>query len=72
MSIVIKIIIAILFVFIFFSLGSALYYLVHDKSGSNRSVKALTWRIGLSIVLFVLLIIGFAMGWIQPHAILSR
>lgn len=41
------------------SLGSALYFLLSDKSGSKRTVKALTFRIGLSILLFVLLMAGY-------------
>jgi len=52
---------------IFFSLGSALYYLVRDPGNSDRIVKALTWRIGLSLLLFVLLLIAFALGWISPR-----
>ncbi len=58
----------VLFIFtIFISLGSALYYLVQDKGESQRTIRALTWRIGLSFLLFVLLLIAFALGWIQPH-----
>jgi len=68
-TILIKAIIILFFIFIFFSLGSALYFLVSDKKNSERTVKALTWRIGLSFVLFILLIIAFALGWIHPHAI---
>ena len=69
MAIFIKAIIALFFLSIFFSLGSALYFLVHDKGDSTRIVKALTWRIGLSIALFILLMIAFALGWIKPHPI---
>lgn len=70
MAIIIKVIIVLFLGFIFFSLGSALYYLVRGKRGdSDRIVKALTWRIGLSMVLFILLFIAFALGWIQPHSI---
>jgi hypothetical protein len=69
MTLFIKAIVLLLFLFIFFSLASALYYLVTDKSGSNRVVKALTWRIGLSIVLFILLMIAFAFGWLTPHPV---
>jgi Protein of unknown function (DUF2909) len=68
-TILIKAIIIIFFIFIFFSLGSALYFLVSDKKNSERTVKALTWRIGLSFLLFILLFIAFALGWIHPHAI---
>lgn len=69
MTIVIKGVIIALLVFIFFSLGSALYFLVRDPAQSTRVVKALTWRIGLSLVLFGLLMAAFMMGWIQPHSI---
>lgn len=69
MTLFIKIIVCILFLFILFSLGSALYFLIHDKGDSDRIVKALTWRIGLSLLLFVLLFIAFALGWIAPHPI---
>jgi hypothetical protein len=68
MGMIIKAIVLLLFVFIFFSLGSALFYLVRDKKSSTRAVKALTWRIILSIIVFILLMIAFAMGWIKPHA----
>lgn len=69
MAMLIKGILILLFAFIFFSLGSALYYLVNDKGDSDRIVKALTWRIGLSFLLFIFLFIAFAMGWISPHQI---
>ncbi|HEX4044608.1 MAG TPA: twin transmembrane helix small protein [Gammaproteobacteria bacterium] len=70
MTLFIKGIVILLFLFILFALGSALYFLVNDKGNSDRIVKALTWRIGLSILLFVLLFIAFALGWITPHSIM--
>jgi hypothetical protein len=69
MTIIIKAILIFLFVFILFALGSALYYLVKEGGSSERIVKALTWRIGLSILLFLILMFSFAMGWITPHQI---
>ena len=69
MTIVIKGFIVALLLFIFFSLGSALYFLMRDPAQSTRVVKALTWRIGLSMVLFILLMAAFMMGWIQPNNI---
>ncbi len=63
-------IIVILFIFvILFCLGSGLFYLVRDKGESKRVAMALTWRIGLSITLFILLIIAFSLGWIKPHGL---
>lgn len=68
MTLIIKAIVIVLFIFILISLGSALYFLVHDKNRSDRIVKALTWRIALSIFLFILLFVAFAFGWITPHS----
>ncbi|NWG87603.1 MAG: twin transmembrane helix small protein [Hydrogenophilaceae bacterium] len=48
------------------SLASALIYLVKDKGGSDRTVKALTWRIALSLGLFLLLMIASYTGLIAP------
>ncbi|OGT62328.1 MAG: hypothetical protein A3E85_03700 [Gammaproteobacteria bacterium RIFCSPHIGHO2_12_FULL_45_12] len=69
MTIFIKAIIVLFLVCILYSLGSALYFLVQDKGDSNRMVKALTWRISLSLLLFVFLLVGFSLGWIKPHSI---
>lgn len=49
------------------SLGSALYYLLTDKGNSKRMVNSLTVRIGLSVALFVLLFVAWALGLVQPH-----
>jgi hypothetical protein len=49
---------------ILISLGSALFFLVRDKGQSLRTVKALAVRVGLSIVLFLLLMIGYKLGFI--------
>jgi len=49
------------------SLGTGLFHLVNDKGESKRMVKALTVRIVLSVALFVLLIIAWSQGLIQPH-----
>jgi hypothetical protein len=46
------------------SLGSALWFLIRDKGGSDRTVKALTVRISLSLVLFLLLMAGYHFGLI--------
>lgn len=51
-------------ILIIFSLGSALYYLVKDKGQSERTVKALTVRISLSIFLFAMLMASYYFGWI--------
>lgn len=64
-----KLVISIFILFILYSLGSGLVYLVRDKSRSTRVVKALTWRISLSLILFILLFVAYALGWIKPHSL---
>jgi len=59
---ILKIIAALFFLFIFASLASALYYMVKDKGQSTRMLKSLTLRIGLSIVLFAMLMLGYYFG----------
>ncbi|HEX8987296.1 MAG TPA: twin transmembrane helix small protein [Rhodocyclaceae bacterium] len=51
------------------SLGVALFGLVRDKGRSTRMVKALTFRVALSIGLFILLMLGIAVGVIVPHGV---
>ena len=46
------------------SLGSALYFLVKDRGSSMRTVRALALRVGLSLVLFILLMLSYRFGWI--------
>lgn len=36
---------------------------------SNRMVRALALRVGLSIALFVFILVSYKMGWIQPTGI---
>ena len=64
-----KILIIIVMLIILGSLASGLIFLVRDKGKTDRTVKALTWRIGLSISLFLFLLLAFKFHWITPHAI---
>jgi hypothetical protein len=61
-----KIFVAIAFVLIIGSLGSALFFLMRDKGRSNRTVQALAMRVGLSVTLFLLILAAYKLGWIQP------
>jgi hypothetical protein len=54
---------------ILWNLGSALYYLLVDRGQSKRTVNALTRRIGLSVALILLVILGIWTGVIQPHGV---
>jgi hypothetical protein len=60
----IKVIVVITLIVIVGSLFSALFFLSKDKTGGDRTVKALTIRIGLSILLFALLLVAGKFGLI--------
>jgi hypothetical protein len=70
MGSLVRIIVIVVFVGILVSLGSALYQLSRAGGDSRKMVRALTWRIGLSVVLFLLLMIAWYAGLIQPHGIM--
>ena len=64
-----KYVILIFFIFIIYSLASALFYMMKDGEGSKRMVKALTMRVGISIALFLVILFSFWMGWIKPAGV---
>ncbi|CAN7554038.1 twin transmembrane helix small protein [Pseudoduganella sp. LjRoot289] len=65
-----KILVAIAFILILASLGSALYYMMRQKGKNDqRMVRSLALRVGFSIALFVLILIGHKLGYIQPTGI---
>jgi putative copper export protein len=62
-----KYLVVAMLVLILISLGKALYHLTRSKpDDAGKMVKALAWRIGLSVALFVLLIVAYYSGWIDP------
>jgi len=64
----IRIVVVIVVIAIVFSLGSALFQLSRPGGDPQRMLRALTWRIGLSVALFLLLLLGWWGGFISPHA----
>jgi len=54
---------------IVFSLGKALFHLLRDGGSSGKSLRALTWRISLSVGLILVLIVGERMGVIAPRGV---
>ena len=68
---IIKAVVIIAFILIIFSLGSALFHLINHKNeeSSEKTVKALTFRISLSILLFIFLFIAVATGIFKPHGL---
>ena len=64
-----KIFILLMMLCILVALGSGLFFLVKDDGKTKRTVKALSLRIAISVVLFLLLFLGFALGFIKPHGV---
>ncbi|HEX7382343.1 MAG TPA: DUF2909 domain-containing protein [Nevskiaceae bacterium] len=54
-----------------FELVQAGYFMVADrkKPGSRRTAWALTRRVGLSILLIVLIVVGIRTGILHPHGV---
>jgi hypothetical protein len=65
----IKILIVLVLIAIVGSLGSALFHLSSKKGDPDKMARALTVRVGLSLVLFILLMIAWYNGLITPHGL---
>ncbi len=51
------------------SLGVGLFHLLKtpdERDSGDKVVKALTWRIGIWVVLFAFIVLSMKMGWITP------
>lgn len=57
-----KTLVVLLLLAVIASLFSGLFFLLRDGKGGRRTVRALTVRIALSLLLFALLMIGFQTG----------
>jgi TRAP-type C4-dicarboxylate transport system permease large subunit len=67
-----KIVLVFVFLVVIFELGQALYFMMTDRTGSSRTVWALTRRVAFSILLIVLIVIGIYTGVLHPHGIYVR
>lgn len=61
----VKVVVIIFMLVILYSLGSSFVFMVRDKGQGERALHRLTWRIGLSLVLLLLLYVMFQLGWIE-------
>ncbi len=52
------------------ALMAGLVFLVRDDGSRRRTVGALSLRIGLSLALIAFLVLGYFLGWIEPHGIM--
>lgn len=64
----IKVFIVIAMLAVLFSLFRSLYFLTTEKD-SKKTAKNLSWRIGISLLLFILIVIGIYTGAIEPHGL---
>ncbi len=72
-----KIVVALAFVAIFASLGSALFFMLRGgrsepgdgEAGKKRMAWALTVRIAVSVLVFLCILLAWKLGYIQPHGI---
>ena len=65
-----KFLILVMLVLILISLGKALFHLSSTRQEDGKKmVTALAWRIGLSVALFLLLILAYYKGWIEPQRV---
>ena len=68
----VKIVVLVLLVGVLVSLFSGLFFMNRDQGNSRRMLTALTIRISLSVLLFLVLFLAWRTGAIQPHGLLSR
>ncbi len=64
-----KIFVVVLLFIVIASLGSALFYMMKDRGDSKRMVRALTIRISVSVVAFLLILLFAATGIIEPNSV---
>ena len=62
-----KIVVVAALLAILYNLGAGLYFMMVENGGTGRTVGALTRRIGLSVLLILLVILGIWLGIIKPH-----
>lgn len=62
----VKSLIVLLLLAVLASLFSGLFFLQRDQGQRRRTVRALTTRIALSLVLFAVLLLAFHLGWLVP------
>jgi len=65
----VKLLVVLMLGAIVISLASALWQLTRGTGDSSKMLRALTWRIALSVLLFALLFITYSTGLITPHQV---
>jgi len=63
----IRVLVVLLLLAIVVSLFSGLFSLYRDRGTGTRTVRLLTWRVGLSLALFAVLLLAFRFGFIAGY-----
>jgi hypothetical protein len=64
-----KLLVFVFMTLIVFNLFRGLYFLVTGKEGGRGTARALSWRIGLSMLLFLILVALKLTGIVEPHGL---
>jgi hypothetical protein len=68
-----KYLVALAFLAILASLGSALFFMMRDgrdgKPKTSNMARALAFRVGFSVLLFLCILLAWKLGYIQPTGI---
>jgi hypothetical protein len=68
-----KVVMVVALVLILCALAAAGVFMMRDgrdgEPKTRRMARALAWRVGLSVLLFALIMLSYWMGWIQPTGI---
>lgn len=72
-----KTVIVLAFIAILGALAFAGVSMVRNREGEGREKKptmmrALAWRVGISVALFLVILLSYLMGWIQPTGVPTR
>ncbi len=62
-----KLVVVLMLIGVMGSLFSGLFFLLRDRGAGHRAVKALTWRVSLSMMVFALLMLAYRWGWISGY-----
>ena len=68
----VRILVLLLLVGVLVSLFSGLFFMNRDQGDSRRMLTAMTIRISLSVLLFLVLFLAWRTGAIQPHGLMPR
>jgi len=61
-----KLVIIFFLLAIAYTLGSSFWFLIRDRGAGTRTARRLAWRAGLSLILFLIIMLAIYTGWLKP------